>query len=616
MLLDLVHTGLGIEADDRQQLFGVGEHLLLDHRTQLLVAGPQRVLAGVVGAGPQHEVDDLVAEILGIGNARRLLDLLEFGIQRRTVEDLAGVGVAVLLVLDPVVGVGDVAVEDVLAVLAVALEVGGLDFLADELGIPRRQHLLDVGQVLLLGLGSELLALDLLLQHVHQVHGVGGHLGAVEVEHAREDLERKTRGDAAHALIDAGVVAVLLQRLGLGVGVLEVVAVVDLHLAEDAGVLRLLQAREDGELAHHLQRARRALGLAQRGVADELLVDLDLFGDAQAVRHLDDVDAVEEGLVVLVVAEGLPLALVAVRQHDAVEGDGAEAFGALVVAFLRGGEQRVQHLDRRLEHLDELEQALVGQAQAAGVAVGVRVVLGVGLELADVDLADQAGDVLVVLVARLRLGHADLLEDAGVALDDLELADVAAVLFQALDGPGAEDALQVTARDAVLALQQRAILGGIEEAQRRLVHRRALDGIERHLLHQLLEPLGDRALAAAHRPQQVEDLLLFFQALRGMPEVRHHLLDGVLHAVELLEGRIEPDHLVGEDARQTRVIARVEHRGLADGLQHALRGRGIGQRIPLAQVQVVLERELFFTRALVASGEVADDVHIHLRSRD
>jgi hypothetical protein len=64
-----------------------------------------------------------------------------------------------------------------------------------------------------------------------------------------------------------------------------------------------------------------------------------------------------------------------VGQHDAVERDRAEAFGALVVAFLGRGQQRMQHLDRRLEHLDELEQAAVGQAQAAGIAVGVRVVL-------------------------------------------------------------------------------------------------------------------------------------------------------------------------------------------------------------------------------------------------
>jgi hypothetical protein len=70
----------------------------------------------------------------------------------------------------------------------------------------------------------------------------------------------------------------------------------------------------------------------------------------------------------------------------------------------------VQHLDRRLEHLDEFQEALAREVEAARVAVGVGVVLAVELELADVDLADQRGDVLVVLVARLGLGDAELLE--------------------------------------------------------------------------------------------------------------------------------------------------------------------------------------------------------------
>jgi hypothetical protein len=95
-------------------------------------------------------------------------------------------------------------------------------------------------------------------------------------------------------------------------------------------------------------------------------------------------------------------------------------------------------------------------------------------------------------------------------------------------------------------LEDRAVLGGVEQAQRRLVDRRALDRVEGHLLHQLLQPLGDRALAAAHRAQQVEDLLLLLQPLRGMAEVAHHLLDGVFHAVELGEGRVDLDDLVGE----------------------------------------------------------------------
>ena len=303
------------------------------------------------------------------------------------------------------------------------------------------------------------------------------------------------------------------------------------------------------------------------------------------------------------------------REHDAVEGDRAEALGTLEVALLRGGEQRVQHLDRRLEHLDEFQQALVGQAQAAAVAVGVGVVLGVGLELADVDLAHQRADVLVVLVARLGLGDAHLLEDAGVALDDAELADVAAELLQPLHRPGAEDACQVAPGNAVLGFQDRPVLTDVEQTQRRLVHRRALDRVEGHVLHQLLQPLGDRALAPAHRAQQVEDLLLFLQPLRGVAEVRDDLLDRLFHAVELGEGRVDLDDLVREDARQPRVVARVDGLRLADRLEHALGSGGIGQRVALAFGEVVLEGHLLLAAAFVAGGEAADHVHADLLVR-
>src|SRR5690606_6949939 len=128
----------------------------------------------------------------------------------------------------------------------------------------------------------------------------------------------------------------------------------------------------------------------------------------QAVRHLDDINAVKEGLVVLVVAEGLPFGFVRVRQDDAVERNSGKTLGALEVAFLRGRQQGMQHLDGRLEHLDKFQQPLVGQAQAARVAIGVGVVLRVAVQLADVDLSNQRRDVLVVFVARLGLGDAYL----------------------------------------------------------------------------------------------------------------------------------------------------------------------------------------------------------------
>ena len=56
-------------------------------------------------------------------------------------------------------------------------------------------------------------------------------------------------------------------------------------------------------------------------------------------------------------------------------GNGADILGADVVALLRRRQQRMQHLDRRLEHFDEFEDALVGAVQAARIAVGVGIVL-------------------------------------------------------------------------------------------------------------------------------------------------------------------------------------------------------------------------------------------------
>ena len=77
------------------------------------------------------------------------------------------------------------------------------------------------------------------------------------------------------------------------------------------------------------------------------------------------------------------------REHRALIRHGAESFRALEIAFLGRRQQRVQHLDGRLEHFDELEQPLGREAQAARVAIGIRVVLTQLAQLTHVDLADQ-----------------------------------------------------------------------------------------------------------------------------------------------------------------------------------------------------------------------------------
>ena len=241
MLLLILLGGLGVEADDRQQVLGVGEHLLLDHHAQLLVGQPRGVAAVVLGAGAEHEVDDLVAEILGIADAGRLLDLFQLLVESHPIEDFTGVGVAVLLVLDPEVGVHHVAIEDVLPVFAVGLQVRGLNLLADEVHVAGCQILLDETQIAVAYLVGELLLLDLLFEHVEQVHRVGRHLGIVIVEYTGQDLECKAGREPVHALVDAGIVTVLLYRLGLGVGVLQILAIVDPHLGVHVGVFRLLE---------------------------------------------------------------------------------------------------------------------------------------------------------------------------------------------------------------------------------------------------------------------------------------------------------------------------------------------------------------------------------------
>src|SRR5256886_252441 len=134
----------------------------------------------------------------------------------------------------------------------------------------------------------------------------------------------------------------------------------------------------------------------------------------------------------------------------------------------------MQHLDRRLEHLDEFEDALVGAVQAAGIGVGIGVVLGERFQLANVDLADQRGDVLIVLVAGLGFRNRDLPQPRGLNLGDAESRNIASESFEPLVAPRTHQPTQAPARDAVLLFEHRAELLRIEQAERGLEHRTEL----------------------------------------------------------------------------------------------------------------------------------------------
>ena len=238
--------------------------------------------------------------------------------------------------------------------------------------------------------------------------GICTDLGGVVIVGRGQHLERKARRDAVHSLIDPGGIPVFLHAARFRVGLLEAFAVIDPHFRKDRRVLVLAQARHDRESRERLERGRRAGDGSELGAVDQLGVDLLLLGRPEAIRHLDDADPVDESFVVLVGLEALPFRFVRMREDDARKRDRAYILGADIVALLRRCEQRMQHLDRRLEHLDEFEDALVGAIQAAGIAVRIGIVLGERLQLADVDLADQRGNILIVFVPRLGLRNSDL----------------------------------------------------------------------------------------------------------------------------------------------------------------------------------------------------------------
>src|SRR3954463_8031161 len=199
MLLFRLAVLLRTEGNDGEQILDLGEYPLFDHFANLLVAGPGRVLAAVLGPRPQRELDDLVAEVLRVRDAGRLLDLGQLLIEQFAIEQLSGIGILEILILDPGVGIVDIAIEQVLAVIRIGFEISLLDLVPDEFGIARRQFGLDELEVTLLDLVGKLLAPDRLLQRVHQMNRVGTDLISVVVEGRSQNLEGEAGRNAVHA---------------------------------------------------------------------------------------------------------------------------------------------------------------------------------------------------------------------------------------------------------------------------------------------------------------------------------------------------------------------------------------------------------------------------------
>ena len=95
---------------------------------------------------------------------------------------------------------------------------------------------------------------------------------------------------------------------------------------------------------------------AEIRVADDLLVDLHFFGEAQIVRHAHHDDAVENRFVGMIRFELLPLGFVGVGDDHRVDVNQAVPPRRRHDFFLSRGDHAVEIFDLVFKHLDKLDQ--------------------------------------------------------------------------------------------------------------------------------------------------------------------------------------------------------------------------------------------------------------------
>ena len=147
----------------------------------------------------------------------------------------------------------------------------------------------------------------------------------------------------------------------------------------------------------------------------------------------------------------------------------------------------MQHFNRCFEHLNKFHDPLVGAAQRTGIAVSVRIVLGVVFEFANIYFSHQRGNILVVLIARFRFGNGNLLQNRRPHFDHAEFSDVATKFMQTFCRPRRHNGAKVAAWNAVLFFKDLRIFLWIEQTERMIVNRASLSVsaqyINRHALH-------------------------------------------------------------------------------------------------------------------------------------
>ena len=238
------------------------------------------------------------------------------------------------------------------------------------------------------------------LQLVHDHEGIHAAFAAVADQRVRDLVLDVAGRDAVHPLAHrllAQLLDVVLGEAGQGL------AVVQLHLLHQGQLvlLGILQAGQHRPHGRGLQRVRGDVFPADLGGVVVLLVDPPLFGDAGDVRDVDFHRPVPQRLHELVRQQLLVFGLVGVAQDHLVDVRLGELL-RLDLVLLRRAQQVVEEGHVQLQHLDELDDAAVGDVELAVEVerprIAVRSELG---DLAVVDVAGQLGRVLILLVLGL-----------------------------------------------------------------------------------------------------------------------------------------------------------------------------------------------------------------------
>ena len=226
------------------------------------------------------------------------------------------------------------------------------------------QRVLEKLQILLARVVRQIGFFDHVDQRFADVDRIDAIAGGVVRERIVQGLHDEARRDAVHAFALGGF-AQFLDVDFFGASLLDdLFAVVELQLGHEIALVGRLEARQDREHRSDFQRMRRHVR-AEIGVADDLLVNLHFFGEAQIVGHADHHDAVQNRFVGVVGLEFLPLGFVGVGDDDGVDVDQSMAAWRRHDLFLGRRDHAVEIFDLVLENLDEFHHAAVADVERA-----------------------------------------------------------------------------------------------------------------------------------------------------------------------------------------------------------------------------------------------------------